>query len=93
MVEVFEGERASGDQLGNVVVPLLQHLLHDPLRVRGRRAAVALDVGQEAPQLLGRHVGAALGVLGEVLGDVTRRLGLRDLELASEAHTHPVTPH
>lgn len=93
MVEVFQSERAPRYQLGNVVVPLLQHLLHDLLGLRDRRAAVALNILQKVPELLGGHVGPSLGVLSEVFRHVRRWLSLCDPELASEAHAHPVTPH
>lgn len=90
-MEIIEGESVPRE-LGNVVA-LLEDLIHDPLRVGDRGAALPLHLLQETPELLRRHGGAAIGVLLEGLLHVLRRLRLLHLELPGEAQAQSVAPH
>lgn len=91
VMEVIEGEVVPRE-LGDVVA-LMQHLLHHLLRVSEGHVILALNLRQEAAEVVGGHVGPALGVLLEELLHLRRRHRLRHLEPPLEAHAHSVAPH
>lgn len=91
-VEVFEGEEGTGE-LGEVSMLQTPKLLDERLGIGDGGAGVALDVDEEAAELLGVHVRVALGVGREGFLHIPRRLRLLPLEPAGEAQAHPVAPH
>ena len=91
--EIINSESVASE-LSNVV-PLLEDLLQDCLRMGQSGLSLALDLHQEAPELLGVHVGPSFCILLESFFNVGRRLHLCHLELARKAHANSVTraPH
>lgn len=90
MVKIIKSE-GTPSKLRNMM-HLLQNLVHYLLGVSNGHATISLNFHQEPPQLLRRHVGAAIGVLEESFIDIGRRASLCDFELPSETHTHSITP-
>jgi len=93
VMKVFDGDQRPRRLPDVVAVAELSDLLEDPLRLLGGDVAVALQLGEEPPQLGGAHLGPAVGVGGEGGLDVGRRLGLVPPELAGEADAVLVAPH
>lgn len=88
-MEVVEGEIVP-DEFSNVV-SLMQNRLHYPTtRVDG---VLALNLREEAVELVGGHVGPTVGVFVEQLFDFRRRHCIRRLELPLEANAHSVASH
>lgn len=93
VVEVVDGEGRLGELAEEGLALAEQEgLLHDPLGV-GVGAVAALRLGHEAAELVGGHVGRALGVGGEGRPHVRRRLRLARPEPPREAEAAGVAPH
>lgn len=90
MVEILETDKMPSEL---PQVALLPDLFDDVLGVGNGGAGFALELDQEAQELLRRHLGGPVGVLGEGQPHVLRRFRLVAPELPRKAPTHPVAPH
>lgn len=90
MVEILETDKMPSEL---PQVALLPDLFDDVLGVGNGGSGFALELDQEAQELLRRHLGGPVGVLGEGPLHVPRRLRLVAPELPRKAPTHPVAPH
>ncbi|CAL5431098.1 unnamed protein product [Camellia sinensis] len=85
VVEIIESESVPWE-FGNMV-SFMEDLFHYALSVGDRDTCFTLNLRQEPPDLLRRHVDSICRILVERFLDVRRRIRLRDLESPREAHT------
>lgn len=92
VIEVFDIQCGLGeDSKEGLARAKLDGLLDDPVSII--RGGLSLRLGQETTELIGVHVGGALGVGGEGGADVGGRLDLGGAEAAGEAEAAGVGPH
>lgn len=91
VMEIFEGESVPSEPSN--VMSFVCHLLHHLLSLHTLLLLLALNLRQEAAELIGGHVWTTLGVLVEEVSDLRRRRRICHLKPPAEAEADTVAGH